>query len=402
MTHRPHTFVFFRRLCFGLAVAALAGAMAFGRPVYAKETTADSLTVQASLGQKAAWSSNPLMSLDHAKPLWQSTTSPEVVFRKETGVSQLDLSVRVDENVANRSEYNSSDVHSVIGVATHTERWNAGLQTRVDYDTTRTSELTSYDFQSILSRHLGLTFSPQISYNFSPLDTLGISGSVFRSQYDKKDYFTNYDTYSANASYSRQLDPRNAALLSLQAQRYQTTRNNLNRVDSFGPSLGWRTSLTPEIKADFSAGAQASRQYTYGVAVTDWDWQSVFSGGLTFEGEQDDFKVSASRSLFPQGNGTQAMQTAFSVKEDHNLSPLVSMNVGGGYRVSHYQTTSTGNMESLADAGFGAAYHATEDLDLTLDYKYRYETLINRTKTVQDNRVAVGLVYRPDVNALFR
>lgn len=360
----------------------------------------DDLTFQAILKQTGAWSSNPLMSLTDKKPLWKSTTSPEIVFKTSTGPSSVSVQARIDENNTNRSSFNSTDVHVNVAASTQNQRWMFGVKKRLDYDTSRTSELTNYGLSPVVVRHLGLYISPEVSFSPTEIERLSLSGSFSRSTYDSN-VFTNYDTYSTTASYSRNLDPLNAGIFSVQAQRYQTIRNNARKVDSIGPSLGWQTSVSPRLKADASVGAQTSREYAFGTALTDWSWQYVFSGGLSFEGEVDTLNIGASRSQQPYGNGTQALQTSFSISETHKLNAAVSLNAAASYRTATYQTAATGNLESLADGRIGATYHMTDNFDCTFSYRYRHETLTNLNKTVQDNTVMVGLAFRPNVRALW-
>lgn len=379
-------------VCSAVLLALLTGQ---GR---AQET--DDLTFQAILKQTGTWSSNPLMSLTDKKPLWKSTTSPEIVFKTSTGPSLVSVRARVDENNTNRSAFNSTDVHVNVEASTRNERWMFGVKKRFDYDTSRTSELTNYGLSSVVVRHWGFFIAPEVSFSPTTIERLSVSASFLRSKYDSS-VFTNYDTYSANASYLRNLDPLNSGIFSVQAQRYETTRNNARKIDSIGPSLGWQTSLSPQVKADASVGAQTSREYAFGTALTNWSWQYVFSGNLSFEGEVDTLNIGAARSQYPYGNGTQALQTTFSINETHRLNSAVSLNAGASYRTATYQTSAAGNLESLADASVGATYHMTDTFDCTFSYRYRHETLTNINKTVQDNTVMIGLAYRPDVRALW-
>jgi hypothetical protein len=360
-----------------------------------QKVTGDS-TLQAIVKEVGTWSSNPLMVVDGATSLWGSTTSPELIYKSSTPLAQANVDTRIDESVFNQSSFDTTDITTTGGFIKNTQRWMAGLQGTLAYDTTRTSELTNYNLQPILSRHLGISLAPKIGFSPNATDTVALAGSAAISQYDK-DIFTNYDTFTLTPSYNHKFDQQNTGIFSFQAQQYQTTRDNAEKVDSLGPSIGWQTIISPRIQANASVGAQMSREYDFGAAVDPWTLDYVFSGGLTFKGVQDNLNVAVGRSEFPYGNGTQGLQTTFSVAESHVLNPLLTLNLGASYLTSEYQKDVAGDLKSLADGHGGLAYHVTDYLDLTADYHYRYETLTNITKNVQDNAAIVGLTYHPNM-----
>ena len=364
-------------------------------------TAVTGLTLQATGTETGTWSSNPLLLTEGATPLWGSTTSPELVFKDTTPESQLNVDARVDENVFNQSTFDSTDVHATTGLTTQNQRWTAGLQQQTDYDTTRTSELTNYGLAPVVARHLGLSVAPQIGFNSTPVDTFSLMGSAAMSQYDSNLY-TNYETLSATPSYTHRFDPQNAGIILLQGQQYQTTKNNATKIDSVGPSVGWQTVLSPRFAANAAIGAQTSRQYEFGNAVDPWTWAYTFSGGLAFKGEQDTINLSTARQQFPYGNGTEALQTSFSFSEAHALNNLFSLNFGASYISSTYQIGGAGNLKDLGSGNIGLAYHASERLDLTTAYQYRYETLTGESKTAQDNSITVSLAYHPNVWTLLQ
>jgi hypothetical protein len=237
--------------------------------------------------------------------------------------------------------------------------------------------------------------APSVSFRSSAIDTISLSGSVNASRYEGN-AFTNYNTYTVTPSYVRQFDPNNSGNISIQVYRYQTTRNNASRKDSWSPHLGWQTTFTPRLSATASVGAQASRQYIYGISTTSWTWNTVFSGGLSYAGEQDNLSFSASRSNSSYGNGTDALQTSFSMMDSHKINPRVSLSFGAGYMTSEYEAAVVGSMDSMMNSNFGITYRLTDDFDLMANYKYRYETLVNRSQSVQDHAVTIGLTFRPD------
>ncbi len=351
-------------------------------------------TLEATIAEIGSWSTNPLMATEGAKALYGSTTAPQMIIRKTTPTLQASLDTKIEENIFNQSDFNSTDVHAKAGLAKSNQRWSASLQSLIDYDTTRTSELTTYGLTPVLSRHLGLNFTPQISFSPSAVDTYALSGSVAISEYGKT-AFTDYETFSVSPSYKHYVDPRNAGIFALQAQQFQTTRNDAVRVNSFGSTIGWQTVFTPRFTADAAVGAQTSRHFNDGHPVDTWRLEYIFSGNVSFKGIQDTVTFSTARSQFPYGNGTEALQTSFALKERHNLNPLISLDFGAKYLTADYQIQSAGNVKEFAGGNMGLAYHATETIDVTASYQYRYETLTFRTKSVEDHSALLSLVYRP-------
>jgi len=383
------SFVFF--LALGLYLAALPV-----RRAIAQEFS-DGTTLQASLSEEGSWTSNPLMVVRGARSLWGSTTSPRLMVKKKTPLSAYGLDLRVDQNVFNQSSYNSTDIYVRGDFVRKNERWEVDLPKTVTYDTTRTSELVGYNVQPIISRHLGFSVSPQISFRPSSRETFSLSGAATLSEYEKEDYFTDYETFTTVPSYKRKLDENNSAEFSVRFRRYQTARDNAVRVDSWGPSIGWQTVLSPRLSANASVGAQKRREYNFGVPVDQWTWSSIFSGKLSYTGIQDNLNISASRGQSPYGNASEVLETSFSVSEGHKLNDSVSFNVSARYLTSDYQKDTIGDLETLTSGHIGLSYRIIENIDITAGYNYRYETLTNLPETAQDSTVSLGLVFHPNM-----
>jgi len=358
------------------------------------QTTVSDWTLEALIAETGSYSSNPLMAKSGAEALYGSTTSPEIIVRKRTPTTNLKVDTKIEQNIFDQRKFNSTDLHALASLAKSNERWSASLQSNVDYDTTRTSELTAYGLSPVLSRHLGLTFLPKVSFSPSAVDTYTLGGSAAVSRYGK-DVFSNYQTFSLSPSYTHRFDPRHAGIFALQAQQYETTRNNAVRINSFGSTVGWQAILTPRFSTAVSVGAQISREFNYDHPVDDWRLEHIFSGDLSFTGIQDTVTFSTARAQSPYGNGTEALQTSFAVKEKHKLNPSVTLDFGAKYLTAEYQTETAGNLKNYASGNAGAAYHLTETFDLTASYRYRYETLTFETKDVQDHSILIGLVYHP-------
>jgi len=379
------------------AVALLVSFITFVNNRAHAQEVSDGTTLEATLSQDMSWSTNPLMALHGARSLWGSTTSPQLSLTKKTPLSLYGLNFKVNQNAFNQPEYNSTDLYAQADFVRQNQRWKIDLPKTISYDTTRTSETVGYNVQAINSRHLGFSVSPQVSFSPSPRNTWSLSGAATLSEYEKKDYFTDYETVTASPSFERKFDPNNSGFVNLKFRRYQTTRDNATRVDSVGGNLGWRTVLSPRLKADASLGAQERREYNYGVPIDSWTLNTIYSGNLSFSGLQDNIDVSASRGQSPYGNGTEALETSFSFSNEHKLNEAFSYNISASFLMADYQKASEGDMETLTNGHIGLSYKIIKNIDFTAGYNFRYETRTYQTETVKDSTISVGLIFRPNM-----
>lgn len=387
-----------------LALLATASMLAATARVRADDTTAQDLPggfiAQPMIGQTASWNSNPLLLLSGARQLYGSITTPELIISDRTPDKQLNLDTQINENVFNQPEFNSTDLHSKGNFNALRQIWGAGVSGQFDYDTTRTSEPSIYGFRNTqIVRHWDISVTPQITYSPLPTDKFGLSGSALTSQYETS-VFTDYEVFSITPIYTHNFDPLNAGLVKFTAQHYQAIQGPRSTYDTMGPSVGWIATLTPRLSANASVGVELVQQDLAGVPTKPWSAQYVFSTDITFTGEQDKADLAASRSEYPFGNGTESLLTNFTVSDSHSLNENFSLNAQINYEYADYQSTFTGNLQSLASASGGLTYHATDHLDVTGTYQYRYETLTGIDANIVDHSVNLGLVYHPKAWAL--
>lgn len=355
------------------------------------------VTIQAIGGETATYETNPLMLLSGAKSLSGFITSPELIFNDQTPLSQLNIDNLINENLFDQTSFDSTDLHSAIKFTTQNQRWSAGVQEKTDYDTTRTSELSTYGVISTAPvRHLGVSLAPQVSFSPNSTDKYSVLVTAAGAQYATS-AFQNYETGSITPSYAHNFDPRNTGTFSLQAQTYRTTSGISNKTDSVGPSIGWITELAPRLTGKATVGVQATKQTQGGPTPTSSPWilDYIYSLDIGFKGQQDIADIVSSRSEYPFGDGTEALLTSLAVTESHALNPRFSLNAGVTYLSGTYQTTTNGSLQSALTGNAGLTYHATDHLDATAAYQYRYETLTNTSGNAEDNMFTVGVVYHP-------
>jgi hypothetical protein len=184
----------------------------------------------------------------------------------------------------------------------------------------------------------------------------------------------------------------------MQAQQYRALSGPANTIDTIGPSIGWQRTFTERLTGKVAVGYQEMREYgALSGANQTWTPQYNFYGDLTYKGDQDQLKASASRAEYPFGNGTEALLTQFSVGDTHQINELFSIGANGSYQTASYQFDAPGNLDSITSASGNLTYHMTPQLDLSTSYQYRYENLVGVSSSAQDNVVMVSLSFKPDV-----
>ena len=355
----------------------------------------DNWGFQPSISQNLSWDSNPLLLSTGHSTLFGSVTAPQLKITDNSPTTQLNALATVDENIFNQSDFNSTDAHGNISLDKKLQQWEAGFTEQADYDTTRTSEVSTLDINSQGSvRHFGNSFSPTISFSPNAVDKISLSGAVTTSHYDGNQ-FTDYHILSITPSFSYNYNPLNTATISVLTQRYQTDVSPDLTVDSIAPTLGWSANLTPTWTAKASAGYEEYRQEGNNVPSQQWKWKPVYSADLSYNGSQDVFSLDASKALQPYGNGTEYFLSTFSLSDNHAINPLFSVNGTASYQFAGNSDQAATNLKSLISADAGVTYHATTKVDVTTSYQYREQTLTNVQGNQNDNIFMVGLVYRP-------
>jgi hypothetical protein len=357
------------------------------------------LYVQAIGKQTGSWQSNPLLLLNGAQELYGSITSPELIVTSGTPTTKLSADTIVNVNRFNISGFDSEDVHSTINLKRQMLAWGGGVDVRTDYDTTRTSELSTFGLNLMGIRHTGFQIAPQISYAVTAVDTLSLAASGQISRYDSTS-FNDYNIYTVTPSYSHSFDPRNAATFSVQLQRYKTVTGTSTAYDTIAPSVGWDATLTPRLTIRAAGGFQTVKQYRGGAAVSDWTVEYTYSGDLVYKGVQDALDLSFTRAQYPFANSTQSLLTSFGLRESHNINERFTASVGGNYQYGTYPTTATGSLDTIISANAALTYHATTHLDITAGYGYRHQTLIDVRGSPQDHSGTLSLTYHPQAWAL--
>jgi len=363
------------------------------------EAQAEGGDVRLILSEQGVWDSNPMMLTQNVKEIYGETTMPRVLFFDKTETSKIGFDAWLENSVFNRSEYNATDYHAQLDFTKQTQRLHFGVQGKLDYDSTRTSEISNFGQATLLSRHLGYAASPTIGYDLSQLSKVELTGSYDRSIYDKATY-VDYRTVSFSPAYTRKLTELYSGIILANLRRYQTEEGMDKIVDSVGPMIGFSAVFTPKLSGQLRVGAEASREKGAGLVTQDWMWSSVFSSNMTYTGDQDTFRLLASRAQQSYGNGNNALLTSFGVQEEKQMTPKVTLRVGLTYQFSDKDKSSAANLDAQYIGDAGLTYHVVEKLDVTTSYYYRNESYVHRAQTAQKSIARVGLVYRPTIEGI--
>ncbi len=344
---------------------------------------------QFRLSEEGVYDTNPQMLLGSARDLYGSTTTAGLSMREETPTGALAGRLSLVQNVFNQSAFNSTDVHASTSLARQGALWSARLRARIGYDTTRTSETTTFGLNTRASRHLGYGFGPELSYRLTPRMRAALAGGYSESLYDSS-LLTDYRTGFLSPSLTHSFTPRHRGILALQARRYEAMEGPESTTTTFNPMAGWRVFLTPRMHARLFVGVQASRQQG-GAAVRGWRWSPTFSGDLTFKGAQDEFFLSAERTQQAFANGADRLSTILTAQEKYRLNPWLSLKARVSYRFSDSSAPGN-NLESQVKASGGATWRITPNLDGKISYRYRRDSLTRGD--AGGHGVRIGLSWR--------
>lgn len=349
-------------------------------------------STEASISETFSYDSNPLRVSTGETDLFGSTTSPQLVIRRETPRSSFESDTQVDINQFNHSEFNSVDLHQKFELGTHNERWAASVRALIDYDTTRTSELTSYALNLPRVHRTKLTAAPQLTFKPNTTDSWSLNATASDVKYDNNAYI-DYTIYSLTPSFSHRFDAQNTATIALPVQRYASTSGSKQTSQSIGPTIGWSTTITPRLTAQLTAGAQTTHKTGSNAGDAD-SWNYIYAGKILYKGQQDVIDFTAIRAREPFGNGTETLLTTVRAKARHAINPKLGLTADAMYRTADYEAAPGINLDHGWNAGGGFNYRLREDLDLDVTYNFKRERLTTITNNVDEHTVMLGATYR--------
>jgi len=359
-------------------------------------SVAGNWNVKTSIKQEASYHSNHQMLIHNAKEIYGSITTPTITIENKTPTSSISLKNTIVQNLFNETEFNSTDFYNNNTLSRRTERWEATLNAGFNYNTTRSSEITTFGTETKNDRHIGYNLSPVITYTPSVKNSFTLSTGFNASRYENSARNTDYNIYSSNFSWGHALSQFSTSYLSLNARRYETQNNNDETVDSIGPSVGWRMILSEKLTTILTVGAEASRQKSsLSNTKKKWLWNNVFSGKLIYKNEQHNLSVTISRQQQPYSNASSSLLTDISFSEEYKFNNLLTGNIGSKYQRAKASSLSSSNLKSRWTANTGIKYSLTKKMNLGAYYKYKEEKLTNTNGKQTDNSFLLRFTYNP-------
>jgi hypothetical protein len=361
------------------------------------QALADDITLQPKGTEFVEVDNNPLLLSKGARTAIGSVSSPEATINDDTATTHLDLDSRVDVNEYNLQGFSSVDDHEAFHSLYKGEVIQAGLNGGYDYDTTRTSELTTSGINIAGIRHSALNFAPQAALNLSAADTLALSGSYNRTQYGDTARYTNYDYETLTPAYQHNFDPLNLGTVALQATRFTTTIGPSVTIETVGPQFMWTRKFSERLTGTAGLGYQATiNSLPAGLpnagAVT-WDYNFNFE--VKYTGLQDTFDFTATRQPAPNGSGTETLTSAVNLDWLHAITTRISVEMAGTYQSSAYTTRAVGTQSDYLSLSPTLHYHLTEELDLSAQYRYRRSESTSAGTSASSNAALIHLTYTP-------
>ncbi len=361
--------------------------------VIAGAAMAKTPSIGLTLSEKAIWDSNPLMLTRNVTDIWGSGTQVTVDYDKGNQAVQLKSSLSVTQNVFNERAYNSTDFSGTSELAWNSTRWRLALRSNADYDTTRTSEITTFNLDVGSKRRLSYAFSPELYYVLSPRGIFSLSGSWTETRYEG-DVLSDYRTMSLTPSYTYNLTPLQQLQISTLLRRYESLESGNQKVDTLGPSVNWIYEFDPSLSLALSGGLYRTKYKGYVNGSGGWETAPSFSGTLNYEDEQNRASVSLVRSRQAYGNGTESYITTFSARENYKVNEKFSINFDADYQLAKQPSVSSSALEKAWGAETGLSYSITRKWDLNATYRHREETLKNSSKGADRDIIRVGLSYK--------
>lgn len=349
--------------------------------------------------QSAYYDSNPLKLVRSNRSLYGSETAVNLLLRSDSPAGGILSESDVRHGMYDDSAFDATNFYQRLRMGRRNDRWSADLDARLDYATTRTTEITSFGIVAPNIRNIVATAAPAVSLQYTAVDKVALRGRYTRSTFEGE-AFQDYDFYGVHPSYQRRLDPRNSATLHVNAQRYQADDAAETTSTSIGPSLGWIWEYSDNLTASFTAGYEKFTQERTTPGRDATRYNSVFSADFAYQAQQYLTNFTASRGQQPSGNGDAQLLTTLRLDETFLVNEDVSLRGGVLYRQADYLHTPGVNLDSEYAGNAGFAWRLLRELDLTGNYQYTRQKLTGSNGTLDGHTLLIGLTYHPAERAL--
>jgi hypothetical protein len=359
----------------------------------------DDWKYEAEWDQRFQSESNPLMLTQKQEALFGLITIPQFSILNKTPTSQFIAKTTLNKSIFNQSHFDSTDAHTNISANTSLEHWEAGINLQSDYDTTRTSELSTLNTNTVESvRHIGHLLSAKLAYTPNLPNQLSLDSSIQESRYSNP-LFSDYHAFSLSPSFQHHINAVNTAKISFLIKHYQSNGTQASTAETLGPSIGWTTLLSPTLTANVLVGLQEYTQSTNANSTSSRQLESAYTADLSYKENNDLMILNTSRAAQPFINGNTLYLNTLGFVETHTINPRLSTKIALNYQFSGNNETSATNLKSLKNAMIAMSYHATNKVDITCSYQYREQTLSNIIGSQRDSLFFISLNYHSKVES---
>ncbi len=378
---------------FRIALMSAAALVAAGGVAHA-----ENWKIETSGGAKLEIDDNPLLSANNAESTTGLILTPTLRAKHDTGASQVQFGGQLEANQYDDSAFNSNDVYlDFLG----RQRFSSGmmeLRGSYNYDTTRTSDVTSSGLSVAGVRHTTYSLQPHIETAITQTEQLLLDGSFQNSKYDS-DQYTDYRNTSIKPSIKHAFNEVHSGVLALEGSRYESTSGPGVTADNLIPSIGWIAQLSPRWQTNISVGVQyTDTDYTVETAnARDGEkWDYYYSGGVTYTDLNEKIAFDFSRRPSSMSSGAQSQATMFRLNGTHTVSQKLDLKLGLIYQNSQRSGSNSGGSADITyiEAAPQLVYRLTEKLNLNLMYRHR-EREIGSSDATSD-AVMMTLTFKPE------
>lgn len=339
------------------------------------------------------YNSNPLMRRSDIRSIYGAETRTYIGYQGESSTSKLKTDVTAVENRYDDADFNSRDFYAKLMLEKIFQRTIFSLSGSYDYDTTRSSELTTFGREVGTGRRKYFGFEPTLAFQVTPRTTLGLGGKWQETRYES-DTLNNFKVTSLASVLSHNLTPLQIATLSLQGQRYALLDNSEQYIDNLGPTLSWSYNFQPKWTLSLSAGYLGSRINGFTNENTSWEYSPTYGVSLRHEGVRSSSVYSANRTFQPYTNGTETYLTNFEISERYKINPTFDLELKGNYIFAEDVPKTTDNLEKAWGGTASINYKIGINWVANLSYKYRSEDVANQDETADQQIIRVGISYK--------
>lgn len=320
------------------------------------------------------------------------------VMSRSTEVSDLRFRGVVDTSYyTDVSELNSTDGALEAYYIYRMERTTFGLDSRLIYDSTLTSEEETTGIVQVNKRRTFFDISPSIDYALSERATIGLDFTFQDVSYEDASeiLLSDYQFFQAGLNGEYDLTERVSILARLLYDRFDSEQR-WDRSDAYGGEAGFRYEISDRMTLTALAGGRSVEQTSDvgGQSITTSSSGPMFSVSLNREYGPGEIDITLARSLLPSGRGTLLDTTRAGIA----LSFPVTERAIARLDLAAVRNRNPGNEINFNDRDFflvtpGFRWLLSESTWLDVSYRYRYQDREIIDGNAQSNAVYIGFAH---------